>query len=247
MPLTRNGKLDRKGLPQPERRRGGEGYVGPRNAEEEMLCGVWEQLLGAERVGVEDNFFELGGHSLLATQVMSRVRKVLGVEVAVRVLFERPTVRGMVEGTEEARAAQARDGRPPLVKANREGALPLSYAQQRLWFIHNLEPDSPAYNIPLALRLKGPLDVHALRLATAEIVHRHDVFRTRFEMVNGAPVQVIEPFDEKDQQQALRQVDLTGLDGPEQEAEVRQLSLAEAVSPFDLKCGKVLRTCLLTL
>ncbi|MFJ1552014.1 amino acid adenylation domain-containing protein, partial [Streptomyces sp. NPDC088246] len=143
LPLTANGKLDRSALPAPEgARQPSEGFVAPSGATEELLAGIWAGVLGVDRVGVTDSFFELGGHSLLATQVISRVREVLGVEVAVSVLFDRPTVRGLAAVVEKAAGVVA----PAVTRADRDRPLPLSFAQQRLWFLDQLEPESTEYN-----------------------------------------------------------------------------------------------------
>src|SRR5438445_4181389 len=181
LPLTPNGKLDRKRLPRPEQTEAGNEYQGPRTAEEEILCGIWEQVLKVERVGVEDNFFELGGHSLLATQVISRVREAFAVELPLRVLFEQPTVAGMAEELRQARNGEQpqRTGKP-LVRVEQRRELPLSYAQQRLWFLEQMEPGNGVYNIPFALRLTGELDRVVLRQSFTEIVRRHEALRTVF-------------------------------------------------------------------
>src|SRR5438270_910544 len=181
LPLTPNGKLDRKRLPQPEQREAGSGskYQAPRTAEEEILCGIWEQVLKVDRVGVAENFFELGGHSLLATQVIARVREAFAVELPLRVLFEKPTVAGMSEELKEARQQQQPVSQP-LVRVPNRAELPLSYAQQRLWFLEQMEPGNAVYNIPLALRLRGELDREALKRSFNRIVERHEVLRTVF-------------------------------------------------------------------
>ena len=246
LPLTGNGKLDRKALPAPEGvcEHGEGGYVAPVDAVEEILCGVWEQVLGLERVGVDDNFFELGGHSLLATQVVSRIRDLFQVELPLRVLFEHPTVRGVAAEVETARASHVGVIAPPLLPAERKAdGLPLSYAQQRLWFIAQLEPDSAAYNCPGAVRLSGELDVSALERSLAEIVRRHEVLRTSFVTEDGIPVQQIAAASEV----YLRQVDLSGLEEERREQETERESEEEARRPFDLSRGPLLRVVLLRL
>src|SRR5262249_16604773 len=156
LPLTADGKVDRRALPKAEQRGGGREYVGPRSAVEEIVCGIWEEALRVEKVGIYDNFFELGGHSLLATQVVSRVRSALGVEVPVRVQFTKQTVAAFAAEVEQRR----RGGEAAVEvigRVARDGELPLSYAQQRLWFIDQLEPGGAMYNIPSTLRVRGEL------------------------------------------------------------------------------------------
>ena len=164
LPLMPNGKVDRGALPALDRALPelGEAFVMPRTAAEELLAEIWVQILGIERVGIHDNFFELGGHSLLATQVVSRIRDTFGVEMPLRRLFELPTVSGLAKDIEVARHAGQKLQAPPITPVARDGYLPLSFAQQRLWFIDQLAPGNSAYNIPAAVRLEGPLNVMAL-------------------------------------------------------------------------------------
>jgi amino acid adenylation domain-containing protein len=245
MPLTPNGKVDRRALPQPEQARpslGGE-YVAARTAAEEVLAGIWSVVLRVEQVGARDNFFELGGHSLLATQVMSRVREAFGVEVAVRALFEHPTVEGLARAIEEALQAGQDVQALAMVKVSRKGELKLSYAQQRLWFLDQLEPGSSAYNMGAGVRLTGTLDLVVLEQSIAEIINRHESLRTRFAMVDGRPVQLIEeaqPF-------SLPVVDLSTLPEAEREAEARRVATDESQRPFDLSTGPLLRATVLRL
>src|SRR6185436_1862388 len=193
LPLTPNGKVDRKALPAPEWQGPEESHLAPRTPVEEILAEIWAELLGLERVGVVDHFFDLGGHSLLATRVMSRLRSAFSVEMPLRDLFEFPTLADLAARVETARRVGAVPPAPPLVPVSREGPLPLSFAQQRLWFIDQLEPDSPLYNLPVALRVEGPLDFGVLALTLGEIVRRHETLRTVFAAPEGSPVQVIQP------------------------------------------------------
>ncbi|HEX7240243.1 MAG TPA: amino acid adenylation domain-containing protein, partial [Longimicrobiaceae bacterium] len=240
-PLTPNGKLDRKALPAPEPD-GDAGGVEPRTPTEEVVAGIFAGVLGAERVGVHDNFFELGGHSLLATRAVSRVRQVFGVEVPLRALFEGPTVAELAGRVEEMRRAGA-PALPPVVPTGRAGPLPLSFAQERLWFLDRLEPGSAVYNIPLAWRLDGALDAAALERALGEIVRRHEALRTVFRETEAGPVQVIAPFAGF----VLAVRDLAGLGEGEREEEVERLAGEDASRPFDLSAGPLFRAGLLRL
>jgi amino acid adenylation domain-containing protein len=242
LPLTPNGKLDRKALPAPELASGVEKYVAPRTPVEEVLAGIWAEVLRLERVGVEESFFELGGHSLLATRVVSRVREVFAVELPLRALFEGPTVAEVAGRVEEMRRAEV-PVLPPVVPTERTGALPLSFAQERLWFIDRLEPGSGTYNIPAALRLTGALDERALERALGEIVRRHEALRTVFAEVDDAPVQVIAPFDGF----VLPVEDLAELSESDREAAVGRRAGEEARRAFDLSAGPLFRASLLRL
>ncbi|MBZ5526201.1 MAG: amino acid adenylation domain-containing protein, partial [Acidobacteriia bacterium] len=250
LPLTANGKLDRKRLPRPEG--GGVGnrreYVGPGNAEEEIVCGIWEQVLKLERVGVEENFFDLGGHSLLATQVVSRVRETFATELPLRVLFEQPTVAGMARELKLARGRKepGRGAGKPLVRVPERAELPLSYAQQRLWFLEQMEPGNAVYNIAFALRLKGNLDRAGLRKSLAEIVRRHDALRTVFGLNREQePVQRVQAAETAEPR--VEEIELGHLSAGEREAEVRRLRRVEAAQGFDLHAGPLMRVKLIRL
>src|SRR5262249_43730112 len=218
-------------------------WVGPRTPVEELVAGIMEEVLKRERVGAEENFFELGGHSLLATQVVSRIRRVFGVELPVRALFEQPAAAGLAQELAKLKRKGSSAVAPPIVPVCREQGLPLSYAQRRLWFIDQLEPGRANYNIPGAARLRGELDVEALRRSVEEIVRRHEVLRTRFVNVDGEPRQMIEEAGKW----ALPVVDLGGLGGLEREDAARELARAESLRSFDLSRGPLLRTIVLRL
>jgi amino acid adenylation domain-containing protein len=245
MPLTPNGKVDRHALLIPDSYNLSleTSFVSPRTPTEEVLATIWSNLLKLEQVGIHDNFFELGGHSLLATQVISRLRETFSVELPVRCLFEAPTIAELGESIEASRSQTSSLLTPAIVPVPREGEIPLSFAQQRLWFIDQLEGTSGIYNIPLALRLIGKLDKIALERAIQEVVQRHEVLRTTFERVNGSPVQVIDPTWTGN----LSLVNLEGLAEEEQAAEVIRLGKEEALRSFDLVKGPLLRVTLLQL
>nr|QEO74861.1 phosphopantetheine-binding domain-containing pro [uncultured bacterium] len=240
LPLTPNGKVDRKALPAPLTAGPDTGtFVAPRTSVEEIISSIWADVLNISTVGVYDNFFDLGGHSLLLTQVIARVNNLFKTEVPLRVLFERPTVAGLAERVAINSAGEIQ--RPPLSRVERTGNMPLSFAQQRLWFIEQLQPGTPLYNVPSAVRLTGRLDVACLQNTLQEVIRRHEVFRTVFGVVEGQPAQVIVP----DTQVTLSVVDLTSL--PFSETLVQQLLQAEAARPFDLAQGPLLRATLLRL
>jgi acyl carrier protein len=246
LPLTPNGKVDRKALPEPDWQGAEETYLAPRTPVEEILAGIWAGLLGRERVGATDHFFDLGGHSLLATQMISRVRAAFGIDLPLRALFEIPVLADLAARVEEVRRAGTDRLLPPLVPldpARREGGLPLSFAQQRLWFIDQLAPGTPLYNIPMALRVEGPLDPGVLARSLTEIVRRHEALRTVFAEQEGGPVQVIRPAVPF----ALPVVDLSGLPETAREALALTLAGAEAGGSFDLARGPLLRSLLLRL
>ncbi|MBV9773259.1 MAG: AMP-binding protein, partial [Gemmatimonadetes bacterium] len=241
LPLTPNGKVDRRALPAPEQGSDTE-YVAPRTATEEVLAGIWAEVLGVERVGVEENFFELGGHSLLATQVVSRARQAFGVEVPLRALFEAPTVAELSSCVEALRGSGTVLA-PPIERVPRTASLPLSFAQQRLWVVDRLEPGSAAYNMPYALRLKGVPDVAALQASIGELARRHETLRTTFAERDGVPVQVIHPSALVE----LPMVDLRALPAGAREREAERLAGLESLRPFDLARGPLLRSTLLRL
>ncbi|MCL5996213.1 MAG: amino acid adenylation domain-containing protein, partial [Chloroflexi bacterium] len=244
LPLTPNNKVDLRALPVPGAARMAleSVYVGPRTPVEEVLVDIWTETLQCGSLGIHDNFFELGGHSLLATQVVSRVRQVFRVELPLRVLFEAPTVAGMAAQVEEALQDTTAANAPPIMPDQRQSPVPLSFSQERMWFIQQLQPDSSAYHIAPAARFKGTLNMQALEYSLAEVVRRHEDLRTVFAIVDGQPAQVIAPPSDL----RLQVVDLLQLDVPPAERERRAIALArqEAQQPFDLSRGPMLRATL---
>ncbi|NBK41762.1 hypothetical protein EON09_24920, partial [Pseudomonas soli] len=231
-PLTANGKLDRKALPKPDASQLQQGYVAPRTALEQQLAAIWSEVLKVEQVGLHDNFFELGGHSLLATQVTSRIRQRLDLEVPLRSLFESADLQAFAQAGGQGAASQA----PVFSVVDRNQPLALSYAQQRQWFLWQLEPASAAYNIPSALRLKGELDIEALRSSFAALIARHETLRTTFH---------------QEGEQAWQRIHAAGdFDLPVETvaSEALQARIAqETAQPFDLEHGPLLRARLLRL
>ena len=245
LPLTPNGKVDRRRLPAPERSRAEVGamYVAPRNEIEEMLAGIWANILGLEQVSIHDNFFELGGHSLIATRIISRIREALKVGLPLRTMFDFPTIAGLAERAEAARLADAGLEMLPLQRVSRSAKLPLSFAQQRLWFLDQLEPDSPFYNVAQVIHIKGKLKVEILKAAVDTIVSRHESLRTSFVAINGAPRQVIAEIVETE----FPLTDLTKLPEGARRLEARRVVSEQAKKPFDLATGQLFKTSLLRL
>jgi amino acid adenylation domain-containing protein len=249
LPLGANGKVDRRRLPPPGEPAAAAAPGAPRTPVEEVTAEIWAQVLRLPAVGIHDDFFGLGGHSLLGTQVVSRMRDSFGVDVSLRSLFETPTVAGVAAAVEAALRQEASAQAPPLRRMPRQGGVPLSFAQQRLWFLHQLAPESPLYNVPAPLRLAGDLDEAVLAAVLGEIVRRHEVLRTTFAAVAGQPgqpgqpLQVVAPW----RPFALPRIDLSGLAAPARRAEARRLTALEVRRPFDLARGPLLRVRLLRL
>ncbi|WP_244261278.1 condensation domain-containing protein, partial [Pseudomonas aeruginosa] len=228
MPLSPNGKLDRRALPKPDAGLMQRDHMAPASALEKDVAAIWGELLGVERVGLTDNFFELGGHSLLATRLVSRIRQDLGIEVSLKSLFEQPVLQGFVESLGEKPAEV-----PPIMPVTREQPLPLSYAQERQWFLWQLEPESAAYHIPAALRLRGGLDVVALQRSFERLAQRHESLRTRFRQEGLRTVQVVDA----DGQLQVSRHSLANVD----DASLRAAVEAEMARPFDLRTDALLR------
>ena len=243
-PLTSNGKVNRRALPEPT---GDDinasltrNYVAPRNPQEELLAVIFQDILNVERVGIHDNFFDLGGHSLLATQMVSRVRDALGVELPLRQLFSGPTIAEIAPYT-QTDADSTRIPAPTAVERPQE--IPLSFSQKRLWFLDQLQPGSNAYNIPVALKLTGSLNIDAMEKAIRFIMQRHEILRTVFIDKNGEPLQVIRP--ESDLKITIH--DLSTLDETAREKAMWNAIHKEAGTAFDLANGPLLRVSLIKL
>jgi amino acid adenylation domain-containing protein len=247
MPLTPSGKIDRRALASvvQEREVLNEDHLAPRTVVEEIIVGIYEELLRLKGLGVKDNFFELGGHSLMAMQAVTRLRDAFGVEIGVINIFEQPTAEGLAGRIEKAIKAGNEDEAPPLTKVEREMRgvvrLPLSFAQQRLWFIDQLNPGDPAYNIAGAVKMEGRLNLDILERVINEITRRHEVFRTRFDFnedgLSHEPVQVIDEWEPH----PLESLDLMNLPQDLREEEARKITKAESRIGFDLRRGPLLR------
>ncbi|WAC73173.1 amino acid adenylation domain-containing protein [Roseateles sp. SL47] len=246
LPLTPNGKIDRQALPAPEAGAlVSQPYEAPADPLEQRLAQIWQELLGVERVGRHDNFFELGGHSLLAVRVIVRVRQELGVESSLRALFNQPELAAFAKSVEQAGASLGQHLGQRITPADRSGVLPVSYAQQRLWFLDRLDAAAgAAYHMPVALRLSGALQRQALKATLDGLVRRHEILRTRFGSVDGQTVQWIDGPEVGFQWQ---EVDLSGLEEPQRTQAVQSLSQEEQRAPFDLARGPLIRGQLLKL
>jgi amino acid adenylation domain-containing protein/FkbH-like protein len=220
-------------------------YVAPRNPVEEMLAGILREVLQLEQVGIYDNFFKLGGHSLLGVQVMSRIRETFAVDIPLHSLFDFPNVIGLSEQIQLVQHENKPFLTPPITPIARTDNLPLSFAQERLWFLEQLTPDNPFYNTPGAVRFVGKLNNVALEQSLREIIQRHETLRTNFQMVDGKPVPLIHPFPIRDYQ--VSRLDLQALPEAKQTIEVQRLVTEEAQRSFDLKHDTLLRATLLKL
>ncbi len=243
LPLTPSGKLDRLALPEPGKAFDREDFVAPRTPTEDVLAGIWREVLDVDQVGIHDDFFSLGGHSLLLTRIASRIRDTFAIELSLRSLFEAATVAQSAELIEKALRLSGQNESLPLMAGSRGHELPLSFAQERLWFFDQLEPGSAAYNIPRALRLKGQLDHSALQRSAAAIFARHEVLRTRFGSLDGRPVlSVADQLAVEIPIIAINQLPVAVRD-----EKVKQLVAAETSKPFDLSRRPLLRLLLLQL
>jgi amino acid adenylation domain-containing protein/thioester reductase-like protein len=233
-PSMPNGKADRRALPAPDAAaHAASVYEAPRGAIEVALAETWSTLLHVERIGRRDNFFHLGGHSLLAVRAVSALREKFGLEVAVRDFFAHPVLEDLARGVRPVNEAN----RAPIVPVERTDRMPMSFAQQRLWFMSRIEGASEAYHIPFGVWLKGDLDARALRDALNRIVERHEALRTTFAFLEGQPVQRVLPADRT--RFVLHEHDLR--EEPDAQAEMRRLADVEATAPFDLEQGPLIR------
>ncbi|MEH1813038.1 MAG: amino acid adenylation domain-containing protein [Nostoc sp.] len=244
LPLTPNGKVDRRALPAPDlQSEQKDKYVAPRTPIEEMLAQIWTQVLKLERVGIHDNFFEVGGHSLLATQMLSRIRNIFKVELPLRELFARATIAELAQSIGQLQQQDLKLSTPPILPRAENAQLPLSYAQQRLWFLDQLQPLGGLYNIPLTLRLVGTLNQAALEQSLQEIIHRHEVLRTNFITVEGKPSQVIQAQTNW----TLSIIDWQNLPTSEKEIATQQLVQKQAIQAFNLANEPLVRATLVVL
>jgi surfactin family lipopeptide synthetase A len=237
-PLTANGKIDLKMLPSPQESADArEPLAAPRNFMEEVLTGLWRKLLNREVVGIHDDFFAIGGHSLLATMMASRLQHTFGVEVPLRKVFELRTIVELAAFIAAARNEPCNIV-PPIIRPSfRPACIPLSFAQQRLWFLDRLSPGLSLYNIPVAVRLDGALNVNALKWAMDEMVSRHEILRTTFSEVEGSPVQVIH----ERLHVPIRRISLRHLTSTERDAQLHEHVGEEVGVSFDLSRGPLLR------
>ncbi|MBJ8050289.1 amino acid adenylation domain-containing protein, partial [Bacillus cereus group sp. N18] len=243
LPLTPNGKVDTKALSLPAEEVVGDGYVPPRTQAEELVVAVWKQVLGRDKIGVYDDFFELGGHSLLATQIVSRLQEAFEIEMPLRELFEHSTVEALAQQLEKLHRGGLSKGIPSLTKMDRGQIVPLSYAQQRLWFFDRFMPKNTLYNIPITLRLKGIWVPMALEKSLNALINRHEILRTTIQEIEGETLQVISSSNFK----KLPVIDLSHLPLDEKEQVIYQLIRKEAETPFDLEIGPLLRVNLIRL
>ena len=243
LPLTTNRKVDRRALPAPDKignRR--DQYVAPRNGIEEMLVQIWTEILKVEQVGIYDNFFEIGGHSLLATQLVSRIRSLFKIELPLRSLFGAATVAELAHLIGQIQQQNLTLTVPPILPRTKDTELPLSFAQQRLWFLDQLQPNSALYNIPMVLHFRGNLNQKALEQSLREICDRHEVLRTNFVTIDGQPTQIIQTTRE-----TISVVDLQDLPIQEQAEKTQQLKQKQATQPFDLAKESLIRITLVVL
>lgn len=245
LPLTPNGKIDRTALPAPDHSAlpSAAHYAPPRTATEQLLATIMSHILRVDRVGLNDNFFELGGHSLLGVRLQSRIRDAFQIELPLRQIFDSATLFELASSIDAIRAAGQISEMPAIEPVPRDQEIPLSFAQQRLWFLDQLQPNSPFYNIPIALRAIGNLKISALKQSINHVVQRHETLRTSFKGSKGKPYQII-----SDQAGIkIDIIDLTQISKVDQELKVQHLATEEAIQRFDLSSGPLLRVCIIRL
>nr|QEO74784.1 AMP-dependent synthetase and ligase [uncultured bacterium] len=244
LPLTSNGKVDRRSLPAPDQvdHESREKYVAPRTSVEKEIAAICAEVLGLESVGVNDNLFDLGCRSLMATKIIARIREVLHVDLPLLKMFEASTAAGIANYIQTPGDVPL-ESLPPLGVAPRDEDLPLTFAQEQVWFLNHLAPEDVSYNVPRAARVRGPLSVALLEKVFTEIVRRHEILRTTFPSVGGRPVQVVHP----PQPVTIDVIDLRSLPADAREAEAMRLVRKQAQQPFDLQRGPLLRLSLLRL
>ena len=238
MPLGPSGKVERKALPAPvwQQRE----HVEPQSALQQQVAAIWREVLNLPRIGLQDDFFALGGHSLLATQIVSRTRQALDVELPLKVLFEASELGAFCAEIARLQDSGARNQQGAIARVDRRQAVPLSYSQQRMWFLWQMEPDSPAYNVGGMARLRGALHVDAFERALQALIVRHETLRTTFPSIDGKPYQCV--ADDSNLQLAWH--DFSGIDAEAREQRLQQLADDQAHQPFDLERGPLLRACL---
>ncbi|WP_130908774.1 non-ribosomal peptide synthase/polyketide synthase, partial [Pseudomonas antarctica] len=238
MPLSPSGKLDRRALPEPvwQTRE----HIEPQTPLQQQIAAIWREVLGLPRIGLGDDFFALGGHSLLATQIISRTRQACDVELPLRTLFEARELGAFAEQVGLIQASGLRNQQTAIAKVDRSAPVPLSYSQQRMWFLWQMEPDSPAYNVGGMARLRGVLDVGRFEAALQALIMRHETLRTTFPSVDGVAYQKVAP------QTGLRMdwQDFSALNDTERQQRLQQFADHEAHTPFNLETGPLLRACL---
>ncbi|MHC8366018.1 non-ribosomal peptide synthetase [Pseudomonas sp. ZT5P21] len=238
MPLSPSGKLDRRALPEPQWQV--REHIEPVTELEQQVAAIWREVLGLKQIGLRDDFFALGGHSLLATQIISRTRQACDVELPLRALFENSELGAFAQQVQQIQASGSTNKQPPIEKVDRSQPVPLSYSQQRMWFLWQMEPDSPAYNVGGMARLRGVLDVGRFETALQALIMRHETLRTTFPSVDGVAQQRVHP----ETGMRMDWKDFSALEAELREQRVQALADSEAHQPFNLETGPLLRACL---
>ncbi|QBF25981.1 amino acid adenylation domain-containing protein [Pseudomonas tructae] len=238
MPLGPSGKIERKALPEPQWQ--SREHLEPGTALQQQIAAIWREVLGSQRVGLQDDFFALGGHSLLATQIISRTRQACNVELPLRILFEASELGAFAAAVEAIQHSGAHNLQGEILRIDRRQAVPLSYSQQRMWFLWQMEPDSPAYNVGGMARLRGVLDVSRFEQALQALVVRHETLRTTFPSIDGVPYQCVA----EDSNLCMSWLDLSSATAQAREQQLQAFADEQAHQPFDLERGPLLRACL---